>query len=170
MDVFPASSRFCGQEFPYYGIILSTGTVRAKIHAGGIPMASKPKWDARFDELDDFTMGYEVAAVPFFKKEYVDEFYRFYRIRDRHANLIPCGGGFHEALRDFCGDGRWEPISEKTEALFGRPARVCEFDDISTLKEELGGPRGLSSFFFVFDLIFCEYPDFTLCFIFGTNN
>ena len=38
------------------------------------------------------------------------------------------------------------------------------------LCEALGGRRGLSPFFFVFDMMFCEYPECTLCFMSGTNN
>ena len=44
------------------------------------------------------------------------------------------------------------------------------FDNNVKLREELEGPDGLSPFFFVFDLMFCEYGEYTLCFISGSNN
>lgn len=44
------------------------------------------------------------------------------------------------------------------------------FDDVSGIIDELEGPDGLAPFFFFFDLMFCEYDDFTLCFMSGSNN
>ena len=132
--------------------------------------ASDPRWDKRWDLLDDFAMVYETAVIPFSSGDYLTEFYDFYRIKNRKASLVPSPDGFYETLKEVSGDDRWQPIAEKTESLFGLPTRVTVFDDHTQLRENLGGRRGLSPFFFVFDLMFCEYEDFTLCFMSGTNN
>lgn len=120
--------------------------------------------------LNDVAMEYEVAVVPLFEEDYRKEFYDFYEIKNRDAKPIPAEEGFEETLKSMSGEFRWEAIAEKTESLFGLPARVTVFDDDADLREELGGPDGLSPFFFVFDLMFCEYEDHTLCFLCGSNN
>lgn len=120
--------------------------------------------------LDQLAMVYETAAIPFEAGDCLGEFYDFYQVRDRGARLVPSPESFRERLRLLSGDGRWEPIADKTERLFGPPARVLEFDDDSTVREELEGPDGLAPFFFVFDVMFCAYEDFTLCLMSGTNN
>lgn len=124
----------------------------------------------KVDVLDDLAMEYEVAVIPFFENDYLSEFFDFYKIKDRGMKLIPSETGFDESLKDLNGEYRWEAISEKTKSLFGLPARVMVFDDNAVLNEKLGGRSGLSPFFFVFDLMFCEYKGYTLCFISGSNN
>ncbi len=123
-------------------------------------------------DLGDLAMDYEVAVKPLFEEDYLKEFYDFYEIKDRKPELVTSEQGLDESLKDLNGEYRWEAIAEKTRSLFGLPVRIKVFkiEDLEGLKEELGGPRGLSSFFFVFDLMFCEYEDFTLCFISGSNN
>lgn len=133
-------------------------------------MTRSSRWDPRFDELDDFAMGREVSVLPLFETDYLTEFYDFYRIRQRTARLIPSGDDFTESLRLVAGDGRGQAVAQKAESLFGLPRRICYLEDDARLREELGGRRGLSGFFFVFDLMFCEYDGFTLCFLSGTNN
>lgn len=123
-------------------------------------------------DLDDLAMDYEVVVKPLFEEDYLKEFYDFYEIKDRKPELVTSEQGLDESLKDLNGEYRWEAIAEKTRSLFGLPVRIKVFkiEDLEGLKEELGGPGGLSSFFFVFDLMFCEYEDFTLCFISGSNN
>ena len=133
-------------------------------------MIKEQHWDERFDLLDDFAMGYETAVTPMFSDDYLQEFYHFYRVRNRKSKLVPSEDGFHETLKDVSGDDCWRPIAEKTELLFGLPARVTVFEDDEELREEMGGRRGYAPFFFVFGIMFCEYEKFTLCFISGTNN
>ena len=102
---------------------------------------------------------------------YLEVFCEFFEIKNRNLTLIPSSyGGFHETLREVAGYDVWQPIAEKTESLFGLPKRVTLFEDDAELLSELEGPDGLAPFFFVFDLMFCEYEDFVLCFISGTNN
>ena len=133
-------------------------------------MIRDEKWKPEYDALHDLAMAHEVAVVPMFEQDYLTEFYDFYRIRDRSAKLIPVQAGFDEAMKDLCGEYHWEEIAQKTKGLFGLPRRITAFDNMEKLKDELGGPGGLSSFFFVFDVMFCEYEAQTLCFICGTNN
>ena len=134
-------------------------------------MIRDQEWNDKLDLLEDLAMGYEVGVIPFFEKNYLQEFYDFYEIRHRSGRLIPAEAGFEESLRDVSGEYRWEAIAEKALELFGRPFRVMVFDTYDPgLTEELGGTRGLSPFFFVFDMIFCEYEGFTLCFMSGSNN
>ena len=133
-------------------------------------MTRSSRWDPRFDELDDFAMGREVSVLPLFETDYLTEFYDFYRIRQRTARLIPSGDDFTESLRLVAGDGRGQAVAQKAESLFGLPRRVMIFDDPTAIRDELEGPEGLAPFFFVFDMMFCEYEDFTLCFMSGTNN
>ena len=64
----------------------------------------------------------------------------------------------------------WQKIEEKTKALLGEPESVAIFEDCGPLIDEMEGADGLAPFFFVFDIMFCEYKRFTLCFISGTNN
>lgn len=120
--------------------------------------------------LDQVSMEYETAVVPFFEEDYLREFYDWFRIKKRDQKLVPAEEGFAAALRDLSGESVWQPIADKTQRLFGLPKRVCVFEDAAALRDELGGRKGLAPFFFVFDLMFCEYEGFTLCFLSGTNN
>lgn len=133
-------------------------------------MRQVPFWEEGFDELDEFAMRYEVGVLPLFDKDYRTEFFDFYQVTPRGAKLIPAEGSFEEAIWEVSGASRGEPIARKAEALFGRPKRMTVFDDDSRLRDELGGRRGLSPFFFVFGILFCEYERFTLCFLSGSNN
>ncbi len=131
---------------------------------------NRQDWYEGWEQLNELAMGYETAVIPFSAHGYPEEFYEFYQIKDRTPVLIPSEYSFHETLRDVCGDDVWEPVARKTESVFGSPNRVTVFNEIKTLKDELEGPSGYAPFFFVFDLMFCEYDDFTLCFMSGTNN
>ena len=121
--------------------------------------------------LDKLSMGYETAVYALAGVDYTADFYKTFRVRkNRNGKLIPHPEGtFRGALRELAGDDVWEPIAEETERLFGTPLRVTAFENDEALREELG-PKGYAPFFFVFDLMFCEYGTFTLCFISGTNN
>ena len=135
-------------------------------------MRLDPILDARLQALEDFAMVYETAVVPFCAGDYLPAFYDFYRIKKRHSKLVPAAEGFCEALTEVSGDGRGQLIAAKTESLFGPPKRVMCFEDSAPVVRQLEGTggRGLGPFFFIFDLLFCEYDGFTLCFISGSNN
>ena len=133
-------------------------------------MIADKDWKANLKLLTDFAMQYEVGVKLLYEKNYLKEFYDFYEIRNRKAKLVPAEEGFEETLKNVSGEYRWEAIAEKTKSLFGLPLRVTVFDDDTKLKEELEGPDGLAPFFFVFDMMFCEYVEYTLCFISGSNN
>ena len=133
-------------------------------------LKNDPEWDERWSQLNGLAMRFETAVVPFPAQGYLDEFYEFYEIRNRKPVLIPSEEAFRDALREVSGDDVWEPIAKKTEEFFGLPERVMVFGDDTELREELGGLDGLSPFFFVFGIMFCEYEDFTLCFMSGSNN
>ncbi len=120
--------------------------------------------------LYDLAMKYEVAVIPLFEEDYLNEFLDFYEIKNRDLELIPAEKDFDESLKDLSGEYRWEELAEKTKELFGIPVNVMIFADDTSLREELEGPDGLAPFYFVFDLMFCEYEGFTLCFICGSNN
>ncbi len=120
--------------------------------------------------LNDFSMEYETGVSMFSGKDYLKEFYDFYEIKNRKAKLIPSSYGFKETLKETGGDDCCMPICGKTQSLFGMPKRVLVFDDDRDVREEMEGPEGLSPFFFVFGLMFCEFKDYTLCFISGSNN
>ncbi len=133
-------------------------------------MIAGKDWKAKLKLLDDLAMRYEVAVKPLYEEDYLKEFYDFYEIKNRKAKLVPAEEGFVETLKNVSGEYRCEAIAEKTKSLFGLPLRVTVFDDDTKLKDELEGPEGLAPFFFVFDLMFCEYGEYTLCFISGSNN
>ena len=122
--------------------------------------------------LDDLAMVHEVAVIPLCAGDYLTDFYETYRIKNREPGFDVFPDDFHEALKEVGGHDVWQPIAAKTEELFGRPLRVTVFnaEEQKKLIEELEGPRGLAPFFFVFDMMFCEYEGFTLCFMSGTNN
>ena len=120
--------------------------------------------------LDKLSMDYETSVQLLPGSGYLEAFWDFYEIKNRTQSLIPAEGDFREALRELSGDDVWEPIAKLTEALFGAPERVLVFEDNAALRGELEGPEGFGPFFFIFDLMFCEYGDYTLCFISGTNN
>lgn len=124
----------------------------------------------KVEQLDRLAMVYETAAIPFEPGGCLGEFYDFYQIKGRGARLVPSPEPFRGRLRELSGYDRWAPIADEAERLFGTPARVLEFDDDSTVRDELEGPDGLAPFFFVFDVMFCEYEAFTLCLMSGTNN
>ena len=133
-------------------------------------MIADKDWKANLKLLNDLAMQYEVGVKLLYEKNYLKEFYDFYEIRNRKAKLVPAEEGFEEILKNVSGEYRWEAIAEKTKSLFGLPLRVTVFDDITKLRDEMEGPEGLAPFFFVFDLMFCEYGEYTLCFISGSNN
>ena len=124
----------------------------------------------RLSVLNELAMVYETGVNLFSEKDYLNEFYDFYEIRNRKEKLIPSPCGFEETLKDVSGDDCWKPIADKTKSLFGIPRRVMVFENVRNLQEELGGLDGLSPFYSVFDLMFCEFGDYTLCFISGSNN
>ncbi len=132
--------------------------------------ADDERWDERWDEIDAFSMVYETAVIPFSADGYLEEFYDLYEIRNRTPVLVPSEADFFETLKEVSGGNNGELIAAKTESLFGLPQKVMVFDDNSGIKDELEGPDGLAPFFFVFDMMFCKYDDFTLCFMSGTNN
>ena len=121
-------------------------------------------------QLNDLAMQYETSVIKLPADSYLEAFYRFYEIKNRNQNLIPSPNGFYETLREVSGYDVWQPIARRTENLFGLPKRVTVFEDDRSLREEMEGPDGLGPFFFIFDLMFCEYDGFTLCFISGSNN
>ena len=124
-------------------------------------------------KLNDLAMVYEVAVIPLPEADYLKEFYDFFEIGHRDSRLIPSGEDFDAAFELVCGDYGREAITGETKRLFGAPTRVTMFDDDAAfrqLRDELDGPGGLTGLFFVFDVMFCEYGDFTLCFINGSNN
>ena len=133
-------------------------------------MVGDKDWLEQLYALDDLAMGYEVAVIHLLEDDYLSEFYDLFEVRGREARLVPSDEGFEQTLRAVCGERRWEVIAQRTEGLYGLPSRVMVFDDVAGLKDELEGPDGLAPFFFVFDLMFCEYEGFALCFMSGTNN
>ena len=132
-------------------------------------MSVDPSVKEKAAVLDDFAMTYEVSVRALDAERYLEEFYDWYEIKSREHKLIPSGSSFHETLDELFGDV-WQPIAEKTEGLFGEPKRIMIFEDSTELIGELEGPDGLAVFYIVFDLMFCEYDRFTLCFLSGTNN
>ena len=133
-------------------------------------MIANKDWRAKLKLLDDLAMRYEVAVKPLYEEDYLKEFYDFYEIKNRKAKLVLAEEGFEETLKNVSGECCWEAIAEKTKSLFDLPFRVTVFNNNAKLREELEGPDGLAPFFFVFDLMFCEYREYTLCFISGSNN
>lgn len=138
----------------------------------GLDMIDKEKLFDKVDILNEVSMGYEVSVIPFFEKDYMKEFYDFYEIKNRAPKPVPLEEDFDECIKLLSGEYRWEEIAEKVKSLFGLPKRSLFFeeDGILALRDELDGPDGLAPFFFVFDIMFCEYDDYTLCYICGTNN
>ena len=124
----------------------------------------------KLDALNELAMVYETSVRIYPPENYLECFYDLYEIKSRNQNLIPADGSFYETLREVSGYDVWQPIAEKTEELFGGPERVMVFDDDTVLRDELEGPDGLAIFYFVFGFMFCEYEDFTLCFMSGSNN
>lgn len=121
-------------------------------------------------KLGDLTMEYEVAVIPFSSGNYPEEFYHFYKIRNRDHKLVPVADSYYVELKELATYDGWREIIEQTKTFFGVPKCIKVFEDSPTLLEELEGPFGLAPFFFVDDLLFCEYDHLTLCFISGTNN
>ena len=122
--------------------------------------------------LDEVSMFYETFVLVLPADNYPERFYDFYRFKNRNHKLITSPDSFHDTLKEVSGYDRWQPIAEKTESLFGFPKRVTVFEDVAPVVNQLEGKRGRGPgpFFFIFDLMFCEYEDYALCFISGTNN
>jgi len=135
-------------------------------------MIDKEAVRGKVDVLDELAMGYGTAVFELFAEDYLTEFYDLFRLRYRRPRLVPFEVSFREALRQTCGEGRYEAIAETAERLFGLPKQIRTFaeKDRMALTDRLGGRHGLAPFFFVFDLLFCEYEGFTLCFIPGSND
>ncbi len=129
-----------------------------------------PSLREKVDRLDDLAMYYETAVQLFPGTGWLENFFDFYEIKHRDLKLIHAEGSFRENLRELSGDDVFTPIADLTEELFGTPERVLLFEDSAALCDELDGPDGLGPLFFIFGVMFCEYGDFTLCFMSGTNN
>ena len=122
-------------------------------------------------QLDDHAMEWNTAVMPLPAEDYLETFFDFYEIRDRDLSPVPCGGSLHDSMVMLCGEGRGEPVAEKAESLFGRPGRIMVFEDPGPLTRQLEmSEGGVGPFYFIFDLMFCEYEGFTLCFITGSND
>ena len=122
------------------------------------------------DRVIDLAMEYEVAVIPFSSGDYLEEFYRFYKVFNRDHKLVPASDSYYEELKELETYDGWREIIGQTKTFFGIPNCIKVFEDAAALTEELEGPLGLAPLFFVDDLLFCEYDDLTLCFISGTNN
>ena len=121
--------------------------------------------------LDDFAMVYETAVVYLEAEAYLEEFCNCYFIKNRDLKLIPSCKDFYESIKELSGDDCGELIAKKAESLFGLPKRIMMLEDETAFIEELEAcSDGWGPFYIVFDLLFCEYENFTLCFISGTNN
>lgn len=127
-------------------------------------------FDEKLSRLNELSMKYETSVTAFTSENYLIEFCDFFEVKNKGLKLVPSPYGFKEALKELSGYDVWQPIAETTESLFGLPERVTVFDDDSKLIEELEGADGLAPFYIVFDLMFCEFDGFSLCFISGTNN
>ena len=57
----------------------------------GFDMIGDDNWFETLRPLEELAMGYEVAVFPLFAQDYLQEFYDWFRIRDRdrRAKLIP---------------------------------------------------------------------------------
>ncbi len=130
------------------------------------------EWDPRWSELDGFAMVREVSVTPFTGGDWLEAFYDFFEIRKKNRRFapVPTGRDLYGSMEDLAGEEAGRAVAAETERLFGLPLALTRFEDDGDLREELSGPRGLARFFFVFDILFCEYEGFTLCFICGTNN
>ena len=126
--------------------------------------------DSRVKQLNELSMVYETSVCMFSAKDYLQEFLDLYEIKNRDLKLIESPESFRGTLCEVSGSDVWQPIAEKTVELFGEPKRVMIFEDDTSLRGELEGPYGLGPFFFIFDIMFCEYEYYTLCFISGSNN
>jgi hypothetical protein len=124
----------------------------------------------RTKQLNELSMLYETSVSMFSAKNYLQEFFDFYEIKTRDLKLVESPDSFRGTLCEVSGSDVWQPIAEKAEELFGVPSRVMVFEDDTSLRDELEGPHGLGPFFFIFDIMFCEYEYYTLCFISGSNN
>ena len=136
---------------------------------GVYPMALDGVSRDKLRELDDFSMKYEVAVHAFGTENYSEEFFDLYEIKNRTPEPMALPDSFIEIAVERCGEFCL-PVAEKAVSLFGEPKRVTVFDNDSALKEELEGALGLAPFFFVFEILFCEYEGLTICFISGSNN
>ena len=121
-------------------------------------------------DLDKLAMDSEISVYHFSSGDYLSEFYEWFKIRNRDHRLKASTGDFYEELGDLCGRDTYRLLADKTVEFFGLPERIVRFEDGTGPKEELEGPDGLAPFFFVFNMMFCEYKDLTLFFISGTNN
>lgn len=124
----------------------------------------------KIEILNALTMKDEVSVRAFSADGWLQEFYDFYGINKRDQQPTAFDGTFGDAMREVFGDAVSITVAEQTRYLFGEPKCVMIFDDPAAVIGELEGEEGLAPFYIVFDLMFCEYDGFTLCFMSGTNN
>ena len=130
----------------------------------------KKRTDSRITLLNELSMPYETAVIPLYDADYTKEFCTFYHIYGQTAKTVPFELRFSDALKEICGDNCQKAIAETAVRLFGVPKRITVLEDGDNLIKLLEGPDGYAPFFFVFDLMFCEYDHLTLCFLSGSNN
>lgn len=126
--------------------------------------------DEKINRLNEVAMQYETAVIALPAEDYLEAFCRFHEIGNADLQLAPAPDGFEETLREVSGYDVWHPIAAETERLFGLPKRITVPADVGPFVDALEGEDGLGPFFFVFDLMFCEYDELTLCFLSGSNN
>lgn len=121
--------------------------------------------------LDDFAMYFGTSVHYLDADDYLEEFYQLFFFKNREQKLVPWEESFQEAFMELCGTHGGKEIADKTESLFGLPKRIMVFEDTTSVVEELeASSDGWGPFYSVFDLMFCEYEGFTLCFVVGSND
>ena len=120
-------------------------------------------------QLNDFTMKYEAAVIPFSADGYLEEFFDFYKMKRRDHGVTRFSRSLEKTLKSYGGDDCAGPITREIKKTFGLPLDVKVFVNSTYSLHEFEDGDNLTPFFFVFDIVFCEYENFTLCLIFGSN-
>ena len=129
------------------------------------------EYNKKMDELEKAALNREITLYSFSKENWLEEFRSFFRIKEK-MKTIPEDSEFsyEERMNAFTGEKDTDLIMSLADELFGKPSALYQIHDDSRLREWLGGTRGGSGFYFVFDLFFAVYDTCTVCWINGTNN
>ncbi|MCR4951466.1 MAG: hypothetical protein K6A40_09115 [Solobacterium sp.] len=129
------------------------------------------EYNHKIEELEKAALNREITFCQFSKENWLEEFRSFFRIREK-MKTVPEDSEFsyEERMNAFTGEVDTALIMSLADELFGRPSALYQIHDDSKLKEWLGGRRGGSGFYIVFDLFFAVYDTCTVCWISGTNN
>ncbi len=115
-----------------------------------------------------------VDANCFSKKDFKEEFAKFYNVNINEIKLVEINKSFREVLTGIFGEDVQRLIDGLEHWIHmeaGDPVKLYHIDDESNLAEQLSGcNRGRGAFYFMEDIFFFEFEKMVICFMIGNDE